>query len=240
MQDDRSAPLRHTAQPTTIAKGNKVFLLVGGNHLQSASIKEQIPQYFQYLDLLVGEATENKAIRWGEPTSLLSQIEPSAKEKGIERFQTCGGSGALMEDGTLVFPVMAMKGENSVASMIIYSKDGKTWGLPMNIGFAECTDPFIVEWERGQIVMITRCKNDVKAMESRDMGKTWKRAVGAISRVEENILPNSIYRRWLVTSFTTATIAGKKVMLYTQPKVHFCGCGANSALHLGHQQYSHV
>ncbi|RNE95309.1 trans-sialidase, partial [Trypanosoma rangeli] len=133
MQDDRSAPLRNTAQPTTIAKGNKVFLLVGGNHLQSASIKEQIPQYFQYLDLLVGEATENKAIRWGEPTSLLSQIEPSAKEKGIERFQTCGGSGVLMEDGTLVFPVMAMKGENSVASMMIYSKDGKTWGLPMNI-----------------------------------------------------------------------------------------------------------
>ncbi|RNE95273.1 surface glycoprotein, partial [Trypanosoma rangeli] len=123
-----------------------------------------------------------------------------------------------MEDGTLLFPVTARKiGDNKAVSMIIYSKDdGKNWVLPHGMLPVRCTDPLIVEWEQGQLVMVAKCNFLLMVFESRDMGATWREAVGTLTRVHPRVFPNSLQTTERVESITTATIAGKKVMLYTQ------------------------
>ncbi|RNE95149.1 trans-sialidase [Trypanosoma rangeli] len=123
-----------------------------------------------------------------------------------------------MEDGTFVFPVTARRtGDNETVSMIIYSKDdGKNWVLPHGMLPVGCTDPPIVEWEQGQLVMIVKCNLLSNVFESRDMGAMWREAVRTLTRVHPRVFPNSLQTAVGVGSLTTATIAGKKVMLYTQ------------------------
>ncbi|RNE97714.1 group II trans-sialidase superfamily [Trypanosoma rangeli] len=211
-------PVRRAYRPTTVAKGNKVFLLVGDYFTKHYTLTRRDATHLQGLDLLVGEATQDKVIQWGKPTSLLSQIEPSAKQRGLDQFVSAGGSGVVMDDGTLVFPVMARnKVKQLFLSMIIYSKDdGKNWTLSQGMVPAQLRDFLIVEWEQGQLVMVVQRDSLSNVFESRDMGETWTEAVRTLTRVQPRFLPNSLRTAVGVGSLTTATIAGKKVMLYTQ------------------------
>ncbi|RNF07343.1 sialidase [Trypanosoma cruzi] len=101
--------------------------------------------------------------------------------------------------------------------MIIYSKDnGSTWLLSEDISPANCTDPRITEWE-GSLLMIVDCENDQRVYESRDMGKTWTEVIGTLPGVWVNSqsedYPDGV---WHVDALITATIEGRKVMLYIQ------------------------
>ncbi|RNE98382.1 group II trans-sialidase superfamily [Trypanosoma rangeli] len=207
-----------TSKPTTIAKGNNVFLLVGDYHQKYDPSCEEPFKISKDLVLLVGESTQDKVIQWGKPTSLLPQIEQSAKQRGLKEFIGGGGSGVVMEDGTFVFPVTAMRTEeNETVSTIIYSKDdGKNWVLSQGMLPAGCTDPLIIEWEQGQLLMAAKYNSLSKVFESRDMGATWTEAVRTLTRVHPRFLPKTLQMTLSVASLTTATIAGKKVMLYTQ------------------------
>ncbi|RNE97567.1 group II trans-sialidase superfamily [Trypanosoma rangeli] len=217
-QEEHNDRLRYAPRPTTITKGNKVFLLVGGYHQKYDPSSGRWIESSQGLDLLVGEATQDKLIQWGKSTSLLPQIEPSAKQRGLKEFVGGGGSGVAMEDGTFVFPVTARRtGDKELVSMIIYSKDdGKSWVLSQGMVHVKCRDPLIVEWEQGQLLMIAKCDSLSKMFESRDLGATWTEAVRTLTRVQPMLLPASLRTVEGVGSLTTATIAGKKVMLYTQ------------------------
>ncbi|RNE95114.1 group II trans-sialidase superfamily, partial [Trypanosoma rangeli] len=230
----RASPVRRARRPTTIAKGNKVFLLVEDYYLKYNNSSQNWVASPQDLDFLVGEATQDKVIQWGEPTSLLPQIEPSADQSGLDEFVSGGGSGVVMEDGTFVFPVTARKtGEKDVVSTIIYSKDdGKNWVLPQGMLPAGCTDPLIVEWEQGQLLMVVKRNSLLKVFESRDMGATWREAVRTLTRVQPMLLPDSSRTAERVGSLTTATIAGKKVMLYTQKGIPPGGTLQATALYL--------
>ncbi|KAF8285243.1 putative trans-sialidase, Group II, partial [Trypanosoma cruzi] len=208
--------------PTTIAKGDKVFLLVGSTALSDADgdWKEGSLE----LKLVVGDVTnptdseQSKRIEWGETKSPLNESTLAAHKGNLTGFVASGGSGVLMEDGTLVFSLMAMSEKNDgVLPMIIYSKDnGSTWLLSEDISPANCTDPRITEWE-GSILMIVDCENDQRVYESRDMGTTWTTAVGKLPGVWVNSqsedYPEGV---WHVDALITATIEGRKVMLYTQ------------------------
>ncbi|RNE99483.1 group II trans-sialidase superfamily, partial [Trypanosoma rangeli] len=217
-QEEHNNRVRYAYRPTTIAKGNKVFLLVGNSYQKYDPSSKKWIKVSQGLDLFVGEATQDKVIQWGKPTLLLPQIGLSAKQRGVKEFLGGGGSGVVMEDGTLVFPVRARRtGDNEAVPMIIYSKDdGNNWTLSQGMPPPRCTDPLIVEWERGQLVMIAKCNSLSKVFESRDMGATWTVAVRTLTRVQPMLLPDSSRTAEGVGSLTTATIAGKKVMLYTQ------------------------
>ncbi|RNE94985.1 group II trans-sialidase superfamily, partial [Trypanosoma rangeli] len=220
VQVEHKPHVRCVLKPTTVAKGSKVFLLVGGHYLKFDPSSKSWIVLLQGLDLLVGEATQDKVIQWGKPTSILSQIEPSAEQRGLDRFASGGGSGVVMEDGTLAFPVTARDALADVVSMIIYSKDdGKNWLLPQGILPVGCTEPLIVEWERGQLLMVAQCKFGPNVFESRDMGETWTEAGWTLTGVQPRFSSDFLQLDWSVTSFTTATIAGKKVMLYTQKGV---------------------
>ncbi|EKG00946.1 trans-sialidase, putative [Trypanosoma cruzi] len=133
--------------PTTTTKGNKVFLLAGN----LAGLKQNDGKWKRDnlgLKLVVGDVREPTSseptggITWDRIRPLLDESTIAAHEGNLKEFLAAGGSGVLMEDGTLVFPVMAKSGNGVVYSMIIYSKDnGSNWVLSKDVSPAKCAAP---------------------------------------------------------------------------------------------------
>ncbi|RNC54382.1 trans-sialidase [Trypanosoma cruzi] len=115
-------------RPTTTMKGNKVFLLAGSTVLSPVNGDRRKARF--ELKLVVGEVTNatggepSERIEWGEVRSPVQQTTLAAHEGKWTECLASGGAGVLMEDGTIVFSLMAMNEENGdVYSMIIYSTD---------------------------------------------------------------------------------------------------------------------
>ncbi|KAF5221560.1 hypothetical protein ECC02_005447 [Trypanosoma cruzi] len=210
--------------PTTTMKGNKVFLLVGSTALSPVigGWKEGSLE----LKLVVGEVTKTSAggepsqwIKWGEVQSPVQRTTLAVQKGNLTDYIASGGSGVLMEDGTIVFSLMAVNEKNvfDVYSMIIYSKDnGSTWSLSEDISPAKCGAPRITEWE-GSLLMIVDCENDQRVYESRDMGTAWTEAVGTLPGVWTKSKSEEYPEGGLhVDALITATIGKRRVMLYTQ------------------------
>ncbi|RNE99554.1 trans-sialidase-like protein, partial [Trypanosoma cruzi] len=209
--------------PTTTMKDNKVFLLAGSTDFFSVN-RDRKEGGFE-LKLVVGEVTNPSAgdepsgwIKWGEVQSPVQQTTLAAHKGNLTECLASGGSGVLMEDGTLVFSLMAINEENEVDvySMIIYSKDnGSTWSLSKGMSPAKCAAPRITEWE-GSLLMIVVCENGQRVYESRDMGTTWTEAIGTLPGVWVNSRSSFRDLNLHVDALIAATIEGRKVMLYTQ------------------------
>ncbi|EKF38900.1 trans-sialidase, putative [Trypanosoma cruzi marinkellei] len=121
-----------------------------------------------------------------------------------------------MADNTLVFPVQFLTFRRGSASTIMYwNSDQKQWIPGKNATPAGCTNPSILEWEAGKIIMITSCKYGRRRVyESTDKGDTWKEALGTLSHVWSNALADTGLH--VQSGFITATIGGRKVILLTQ------------------------
>ncbi|EKF98103.1 trans-sialidase, putative, partial [Trypanosoma cruzi] len=151
-------------------KGNKVFLLVGSTDV--SYVVGNGKEGSLELKLVVGTVANStgseprERIKWGEPKPLLSLITPAASKSKLSEFSPSGGSGVLMEDGTLVFPLMAMnKKPNEAFYTIVYSKnDGKNWLLSEGMSPPNCYNPRITEWE-GKLLMIVDCVNGRRVYE---------------------------------------------------------------------------
>ncbi|PBJ74964.1 trans-sialidase [Trypanosoma cruzi cruzi] len=216
----RSDDARH---PTTIAKGNKVFLLVespGLSPVNDNSFSNRLD-----LTLVVGTVTNStggepsKRISWDNPKLLLSMnISDASNERELKSVFPSGGSGVLMDNGALVFPVVTFGEENDNGfSMIIYSTDdGANWVFSNGTSPAKCETPRVTEW-KGSLLMIVDCENDQKVYESRDMGTTWTESIGTLPGVWTKSKSKVIVdRSFHVEALITATIEGRKVMLHTQ------------------------
>ncbi|RNC53508.1 trans-sialidase-like protein [Trypanosoma cruzi] len=208
--------------PTTTMKDNKVFLLVGSTDL--SDVNGDWKEGSLELKLVVGEVTnptdseQSEWIKWGDPKPLPKLISSASHKGEWTESIASGGSGVLMEDGTIVFSLMAVNEKNDgVFSLIIYSKDnGSTWALSKGVSPANCTDPRITEWE-GSLLMIVDCENGQRVYESRDMGGTWTEALGTLPGVWANSQSEDYSEGGLhVDALITATIGKRKVMLYTQ------------------------
>ncbi|KAF8284180.1 putative trans-sialidase, Group II, partial [Trypanosoma cruzi] len=217
--DDR---LRFLYRPTAVAKDSKVFLLVESDNTRYDNVNNTWVQDGWDIQLVVGVATQSKdgvqstLINWAEPKSILQQI-PKRTQDQLREVATAGGSGIVMQNDTLVFPLVA-NGKNYPFSSITYSTDnGNNWVFPESISPVGCFDPRITEWETGQILMIVDCEDGQRVYESRDMGKTWTKAVGTLSGVWTKPQPGDSKKGSLhVNALITATIEGRKVMLYIQ------------------------
>ncbi|KAF5217584.1 hypothetical protein ECC02_009543 [Trypanosoma cruzi] len=222
--------------PTTTTKGNKVFLLAGS--LAELKQNDGRRKWDNLgLKLVVGDVREptsselTERIKWDQIRSLLKESTIAAHEGKLKEFLAAGGSGVLMEDGTLVFPLMAKSGNGDVYSMIIYSTDdGSNWALSKGASPAKCGAPRVTEWE-GSLLMIVDCEDEQKVYESRDMGTAWTEAVGTLPGVWVKSQSFFWYLSLHVDALITATIGGRKVMLYTQ-RGNSSGKNKANALHL--------
>ncbi|EAN91736.1 trans-sialidase, putative [Trypanosoma cruzi] len=135
-----------------------------------------------------------------------------------------------MTDGTLVFPVQFLTMGGDTASTIMYMNPGQQhWTFAKSATHAGCTNPSILEWEAGKIIMITSCEYGRRRVyESTDKGNTWTEALGTLSRVWSNSLAGLGLH--IQGGFITATIDGKKVILLTQ--LEYFGDKERSEIHL--------
>ncbi|RNC32198.1 putative trans-sialidase [Trypanosoma cruzi] len=115
----------------------------------------------------------------GRPQTLSKLISSASHEGEWTEFIASVGAGVAMEDGTLVFPLMAVNEAEDVYSMIVYLTDnGSIWTLSEDISPAKCLNPCVTEWEGS--LMIVDCENGRRVYESRDMGTAWTEAIGAL------------------------------------------------------------
>ncbi|EKF27519.1 trans-sialidase, putative [Trypanosoma cruzi marinkellei] len=207
--------------PTTTTKGNKVFLL--GSSYMFFWNEEGGPTDV-VLELVVGTVTNStggelsERIKWGDPRPLFNSNYLLNGKRKLKSFFPSGGSGAVLEDGTLVFPLMAKyESQGETFSMLAYSTDdGENWVFSSGTSPKECYDPRITEWE-GSLLMISDCENGQRVYESRDVGRTWTEAVGTLPGVWVNVQSRSSWDGSLhVEALITTTIEERKVMLYTQ------------------------
>ncbi|PWV05316.1 putative trans-sialidase, Group IV [Trypanosoma cruzi] len=121
-----------------------------------------------------------------------------------------------MTDNTFVFPVQFLTFGGETASTVMYwSSVQPHWTFAKSATHAGCTNPSILEWEAGKIIMITSCNYGRRRVyESTDRGNTWKEALGTLSRVWSNSVPVPVPH--IQSGFITANIGGKKVILLTQ------------------------
>lgn len=124
------------------------------------------------------------------------------------------GSGIVMQDGTLVFPIQTAH-NNGIATTIMYSKDnGKTWEMPeINNPIApnqSSLENMVFEIEPGKLVMTGR-GNSRWAYSSTDMGKSWQLFTpvnGLLPTTSQPTQGSSIY---------VTLPNGRKVLLISKP-----------------------
>ncbi|PWU85144.1 putative trans-sialidase, Group II [Trypanosoma cruzi] len=224
--------------PTGITRGNKVFLLVGSYEEKRENVDDTWRTEEWNIKVIEGEATQStevqqsQPINWSEPKPLFQTDSPNNKGD-LKEFLGAGGSGIVMGNGTLVFPLTAKDENDKVVSLITYSTDdGQKWEIPEVVSSVACHSPRITEWEEGTLLMVTYCADGRKVFESRDMGKTWTKAIGTLLGVWLKSGPELLEVSLRVDALITATIEGRKVMLYTQKVRHSLEVDEPNALHL--------
>ncbi|EKG07905.1 trans-sialidase, putative, partial [Trypanosoma cruzi] len=125
-----------------------------------------------------------------------------------------------MNDGTLVFPVEATKKkkekDEKTISLIIHNLAATpSWKLSKGMSADDCSDPSVVEWKDGKLMMMTACDGRRRVYESADKGDSWTEELGTLSRVWGS-------KKGVRSGFITATIDGdgddnRNVMLVTLP-----------------------
>ncbi|KAF8300883.1 putative trans-sialidase, Group II [Trypanosoma cruzi] len=108
--------LRVLHRPTAVARDSKVFLLVGSDTLGYYHDVMWVQDGWD-IQLVEGVATQSTdgvqstLISWAKPKSLPQQI-PKHTQDHLRELLTAGGPGILMQNDTLVFPLVAAKGKN--------------------------------------------------------------------------------------------------------------------------------
>ncbi|ESS62080.1 trans-sialidase [Trypanosoma cruzi Dm28c] len=226
--EDGSADLKKkvdVSRPTTILKGNDIYMLVGKNSRTSVRGAQGSGGGADDGGLLFvkGEFCEEngsgKRIKWKDTTDV---PQASVGERhSWSRLIGGGGSGVHTHDGRLLFPVEGTKkgdvqNDKKFVSLVIYSSDNAaSWTLSKGMSADGCSDPSVVEWKDKKIIMMTACDDGRRRVyESDDKGDSWTEALGTLSRVWGNKQGNEKRVR---SGLITATIEERDVMLVTLP-----------------------
>ncbi|RNC35395.1 trans-sialidase, partial [Trypanosoma cruzi] len=215
----------NVSRPTAVVDEGNIYMLVGKHSHEAADTCQAETEKIKSGTLLVkgevsGEA-DNKQIHWKETDGVPCTL--GDKHNSLSQLTGGGGSGVKMNDSTLVFPVEGLNeldGNKKTVSLIIHnSADTKRWTLSKEMSDGGCSDPSVVEWEKGKLMMMTACDDGRRRVyESGDKGDSWTEALGTLSRVWGNKKGNE---KGVRSGFITATIDGdennRNVMLVTLP-----------------------
>ncbi|PBJ76573.1 trans-sialidase [Trypanosoma cruzi cruzi] len=214
----------HVGRPTTVVEGSDIYMLAG-NYSWTLTENDQAGDWG--LMLVKGNVSkkdgENNRIYWND--NYIIPWSYHGNQGSLKRLVGSGGSGVKMEDGTLVFPLEGTKKakkedgtveddgnekDGKTVSLIIYSKDAKSWTLSKGMSADGCSDPSVVEW-KDKLMMMTACDDGRRRVyESADKGDLWTEALGTLSRVWGK-------KKGVRSGFITAKIDNRDVMLVTLP-----------------------
>ncbi|KAF8290598.1 putative trans-sialidase, Group V [Trypanosoma cruzi] len=239
------------SRPTVVVKESNIYMIVGKHSYEAAAnCQAETDKIKSGIFLVKGEVGEggNKQILWKETGGLPCTL--GYQQNSLKRLIGGGGSGVKMEDGTLVFPLEAVKkkdddagkdGKTTTVSLIIL-KDTENWTVSKGMSDDGCSDPSVVEWEKDKLMMMTACGDGRRRVyESADKGNTWTEALGTLSRVWGNKHKEGEGKA-VGSGFTTANIDGednRNVMLVTLP-VYAKENGEKGELHLWLTDNTHI
>ncbi|RNF06796.1 trans-sialidase [Trypanosoma cruzi] len=208
-------------RPTTLVLGDSVYMLLG-NYSRT---KQQVERTNERGLLLVrgtvaGESGNNKKLVWNET----HVVKPQGKGKSgsLTELIGGGGSGAVMRDGALVFPMQAKnKDGTSVSLSMSFDPSDEKWELSRETPGNGCRDPTLVKWEKYEgdserLFMMAHCAGGYyDVYMSTENGGNWIDHVKPITRVWGN--SHNRKGHGVQSGSTTAIIEGKEVMLITAP-----------------------
>ncbi|EKF98196.1 trans-sialidase, putative [Trypanosoma cruzi] len=162
----------------------------------------------------------NKKIRWNE--THLVKPDPKGESHSLNELIGGGGSGAVMDDGTLVFPMQAKgKDGKSVLLSMSFDPSKNKWELPQITPGKGCRDPTLVKWEKYKgdneiLFMMAHCAGGYyDVYRSTPHGGNWYTPGQPITRVWGNSHDRA--GDGVKSGSTTAIIEEKEVMLITAP-----------------------
>ncbi|RNC41262.1 sialidase-like protein [Trypanosoma cruzi] len=206
-------------RPTTLVLGDSVYVLLGNYSRTKQQVQGKNERGLLLVKGTVADEGGTKKIRWNE-THL---VEP--QRKGASGFLTeligGGGSGAVLRDGSLVFPMQAKGNDGrSVLLSMRLSKSEDKWWLSQKKPGNGCRDPTLVKWKEDQdderLFMMAHCAGGYyDVYMSTPHGVNWIDHLKPITRVWGNSHNRKGYG--VQSGSTTATIEGKEVMLITAP-----------------------
>nr|AGN32969.1 trans-sialidase [Trypanosoma rangeli] len=218
--------MKDIVQPTTIVSGNNVYVLLGSCSRATPRSPEADRSSCKLL-LVKGSLTgeEEKKVQWGKPHAV--QFELGIFVRSLTDLSAGGGSGVVMSDGTLVFPVRATKNGKKVLLAARFTASENKWGPLDDTAGGGCGDPSIVEWGKDifrHLLMMTPCTDGYyNVYESFMSLQAWRALKAPISRVWGNSRGRE--GEGVRSGFITADIDGEKVMLLTTPVYSETGKG---------------
>ncbi|RNF01467.1 trans-sialidase, partial [Trypanosoma rangeli] len=211
--------MKDTVRPTTIVSGNNVYMLLGSCSRATQETREADRSGCKLL-LVKGSVTEGgeKKVQWNETYAVEFELGPNLAGS-LSHFSAVGGSGTVMSDGIVVFPVQATKNDGkNVLQAAHFTPSENKWESLLDTEGEGCHNPSIVEWgevDDRRIFMMAPCTDgSYYVYRSYTSLKAWRDGA-PISRVWGNSRDRK--GEGVRSGFITATIDGKKVMLLTTP-----------------------
>ncbi|RNF00503.1 trans-sialidase [Trypanosoma conorhini] len=206
-------------RPTTLVVGSDVYMLLGRR--TRTEPEEQAAGKTGWKLVLVkgtvtGDGDNGKKLEWGKTRAV--QPGSAASLNSLTQLVGGGGSGLVLGDGTLVFPMQAIKEKKSVLLAMRLGQSENTWTLSSGTTGEGCRDPSIVKWgEDEELLAMAPCAGgSYEVYESTAAGTAWYPTGEPITRVWGTSL-NRQGGDGVQSGFITATFVNKKVMLLTTP-----------------------
>ncbi|RNE95216.1 trans-sialidase, partial [Trypanosoma rangeli] len=208
--------MKDTTRPTTLVSGNNVYMLLGSCSRATPETREADRSGCKIV-LVKGIATEGgeKKVQWNETYAV--EIRLGVFVIPLSYLSAVGGSGTVMSDGRLVFPMQTTKNGKNVLQAVHFTPSENKWEPlvdPMGEG---CHNPSIVEWGEvydRRIFMIAPCTDGSYHVYRTLALYDCLRDTEPISQVWGNSRDGK--GEGVQSGFITATIDGK-VMLLTMP-----------------------
>nr|AAD13334.1 sialidase homolog [Trypanosoma cruzi] len=207
-------------RPTTLVFGNSVYMLLGNqSHTKTQFQGENERGLLLVKGTVANEGGNNKKLLWNE--AHVVKPEPRGESHSLTELIGGGGSGAVMRDGTLVFPMQAKGNDGqSVLLSMSFTPSKNKWEFSSEATGKGCRDPSIVEWGENEgderPFMMARCAGGYyDVYKSTSHGVSWYDLGEPINRVWGNSRDRA--GDGVKSGFTTATIEEKEVMLITAP-----------------------
>ncbi|PBJ77656.1 complement regulatory protein [Trypanosoma cruzi cruzi] len=203
-------------RPTTLVLGDSVYMLVGNQSRTRSQIQGTNERGLLLVKGTVSDEGGKKKIRWNET----HVVNPQRKGASVSLTELIGGggSGAVMRDGTPMFPMQAKKsdGTSFLLSMSFDPSDEK-WRLSRETPGEGCRDPTLVKWKEDErLFMMAHCAGGYYDVYRSILdGANWYNLGEPINRVWGNSHDRKGYG--VQSRSTTAIIEGKEVMLITAP-----------------------
>ncbi|RNF20680.1 sialidase-like protein [Trypanosoma cruzi] len=220
-------------RPTTLVLGESVYMLLGNYSRTKQQVQGKNEPALLLVKGTVADEGGTKKIRWNET----HVVEPQGigYSHSLTELIGGGGSGAVMRDGALVFPMQAKNRDGtSVLLSMRFSNSGNKWELSYETPGKGCRDPTLVKWREEQdeiLFMMAHCAGGYYDVHRSTLhGINWYEHLKPITRVWGNSHNRKGYG--VQSGFTTAIIGGKEVMLITAPVYPKDNEGGKGRLHL--------